>query len=87
MDIEFDPAKDEANKAKHGLSLSDFSGFDEAPVVIEDDRFDYGETRFLAFGRINGKGHCLYYTMRGSVMRMIGFRRAHEKEMKRYEQG
>ena len=85
MDIEFDPAKNEANIAAHGIALADFTGFDAEPVVTIDDRFDYGETRFRAFGRIGGKGHCLVFTTRDNVMRLISFRRAHEKEMRRYE--
>jgi uncharacterized protein len=85
VDIEFDPAKDVINRAKHGLSLADFAGFDFDPTVRADGRSDYGETRFRAFGRIAGIGHCLVFTMRGQVMRIIGFRRAHDKEMRRYE--
>lgn len=50
------PAKDEANFAAHGLRLSDFAGFDMKPTVVEDERVDYGEPRFRAFGRIDGKG-------------------------------
>ena len=85
MDFEFDPGKDAANIAKHGLSLSDFRGFDSTPTVLIDRRTDYGETRELAFGRVNGKAHCVVFALRGEVMRLISFRRAHEKEMRRYE--
>lgn len=85
METSFDSAKNAANIAKHGLSLADFDGFDAQPVVVVDDRFDYGETRYLAFGRIDGLGHCLVFTMRGDVFHLISFRRAHEKEMRRYE--
>lgn len=59
-------------------------GFDSEPVVRSDDRIDYGEARFRAFGRINGQGHCLVYTFRGGHLRVISFRRAHEKEMRRH---
>lgn len=85
MDHEFDPAKDEANFTAHGLRLSDFAGFDIEPAVVEDERVDYGEARFRAYGRIDGKGHCLVYTEREAGPRLISFRRAHEKEMRRYE--
>jgi len=86
MEIEFDPAKDAINRTKHGLSLADFAGFDADPIVSVDSRMDYGEVRFRAFGRIGGAGHCLVFTMRGEVMRIIGFRRARQKEMRRHEQ-
>lgn len=81
----FDPAKDAANVAKHGLSFVDFIAFDAEPAVEVDDRYDYGETRFRAFGRIDGEGHCLVYTVTGDTTRLISFRRARDKEMRRYE--
>ena len=55
------------------------------PVVVIDDRRDYGEIRYRAFGRINGVGHMIVFTIRGETMHLISFRRAREKEMKRYE--
>ena len=79
MEIEFDPAKNALNITKHGLSFADFSGFDTDPIVTIDGRMDYGEARYRALGRIAGTGHCLVFTMRGDVMRIIGFRRAREK--------
>ena len=85
MKVEFDPAKDEENRRKHGLSLDHFDGFDSEPAVLPDERQDYGEIRFRVFGRIDGRGHCLAFTMRDEMMRLIGFRRAHEREMRRYE--
>ncbi len=43
MKIEFDPAKDRANAAKHGMSLVAAEGFDwDTALEREDDRFDYG---------------------------------------------
>lgn len=85
MIIEFDSAKDQANIAKHGLSLSDAVALNlaEAEVVI-DDRADHGETRYRAFGRIGARGYCLVFTIRDEALRLISFRHAHEKEMKRY---
>ena len=85
MDIEFDSAKDARNIAERGLSLGDFAGFDADPVVIVDDRFDYGEVRYRAIGRIDGVAHMIVYTLRAGKMRLISFRRAHEKELRRYE--
>ena len=86
IESEFGADKDVANIAKHGLSFAEFIGFDAEPVVIVDERFDYGETRYRAFGRIEGLGRCLVFTLLGDTMRLISFRRAHEKEMRRHEQ-
>lgn len=86
MEFEFDPEKDARNREKHGLSLGDFSGFDDDfdVVVLTDDRRDYGEERFRVFGMVDGKPHSLAFTVRGTAMRLISFRRAHAKELRRH---
>ncbi|USI72704.1 BrnT family toxin [Sphingomonas morindae] len=85
MDIVFDPAKDAINQAKHGLSLAEAEELDlRGAALLVDDRADYGEVRFRAFGRIDGEGRCLVFTLRAGVIRAISFRRAHEKELRRH---
>ena len=86
MGIEYDPAKDADNVAKHGVSFAQYAGFDTEPVIVVDDRADYGETRFRAFGRLEGEGYAIVFTLRGETMRLISFRRAHDKEMRRHDQ-
>ena len=83
MAIEFDLEKDAANIAKHGVSLSRAADL-EILAFIEDDRNEYGETRFRAWGLIDGKAHCLAFTRRSGKIRAISLRRAHKKEMERY---
>lgn len=85
MEIEFDPEKDFANIAKHGLSLADAGMLDLPATHVQLDlRFAYRETRFRAFGRIAGQGYCLAFTIRGTTLRPISFRRARDTEMRRY---
>lgn len=85
MEVEFDLAKDTINREKHGLSLADAAMLDlVSAMIVADDRIDYGETRYRAFGRIDDEGYCLVFTIRGTTLRPISFRRAHEKEMKRH---
>jgi uncharacterized DUF497 family protein len=49
MRITFDPAKDAANRAKHGVSLSVARELDwGAALVWIDDRFEYDELRMIA---------------------------------------
>ena len=84
METEWDPAKNEENKAQHGLDFVDFVEFDTEPLIAEDTRYDYGEVRYRAWGRIGGTSHQLVFTMRGTTMRLISFRRAHEKELKKH---
>ena len=83
MQIEFDTAKDALNIAKHGVSLSRAAEL-EILAFIKDDRNDYGETRYRAWGQIDGKAHCLAFTDRNGTLRAISLRRAHKKEMDRY---
>ena len=82
----FDPEKSQANREKHGFGLDEFTGFDSGTErIFADDRFDYGEERFRAFGRIDGQGYMAAFARRGDTIRLISFRRAHEREMRRHD--
>lgn len=83
MEIEFDKSKDQANIEKHGVSLSSAADF-AILAVLEDDRFDYGETRYRAWGTIEDVYYCLVFTVRDEKLRAISLRKAHKKEIKRY---
>jgi uncharacterized protein len=80
---DFDPAKDAFNREKHGLSLARWVDL-EVLAIVNDDRFNYGEPRFRAYGLIDGAAHCLVFTIRNEQYRPISLRRAHAKEMKRH---
>ena len=87
--IEFDPLKDAANIAKHGVSLRDAERFDwDTALEREDDRFDYGEVRFIAIGLIDGRLHVMVFTegSQDDVVRVISLRPA-EKHEKRFYNG
>jgi uncharacterized DUF497 family protein len=85
MGIAFDPEKDAINIAKHGISLARAEEMDmSAALVREDDRFDYGETRYIAFGDIDAALHCLVFTFRDSEVRAISLRKANKKEIGRH---
>ena len=83
MNLKFDAEKDAANRTKHGVSLAEAVKF-EMLAVLEDDRFDYGEKRYRAWGVIDGVYVALAFTIRGDKIRPISLRRAHAKEIKRY---
>ena len=87
VDIELDPAKDHANVTKHGLSLRAAEGFDwDTALEREDDRFDYGEVRFIALGLIGDRVHVLVFT-EGShedAVRAISLRPAERHEVRFY---
>src|ERR1700761_7201230 len=87
MEIEFDPAKDVANRAKHGVGLDAFADLDLSQAMIfEDDREDYGEPRFIGYAPPKGRLHVFWYTWRKGKVRVIGLRKANARERKRYEQ-
>jgi uncharacterized DUF497 family protein len=79
---DFDPAKEVINRSKHGVSLARWVDL-EVFAIVRDDRFDYGEPRYRAYGIIDGRSYCLVFTVRNERYRPISLRRAHAKEMKR----
>ena len=82
---EWDEPKNKANRDKHGVGFELAYHFDWSIAVVEQDqRFDYGEMRYRAFGRIKHKGYCLAFTFRGGNIRVISIRPMHEKETRRY---
>jgi uncharacterized DUF497 family protein len=81
--VDYDPAKEAINLSKHGVSLARWVDLDIA-VAFVDDRYDYGEVRYRAYGYIDGVAYCLAFTNRDGKVRPISLRRVHTKEMKRY---
>ena len=87
MRIEFDPAKDAANLAKHGVSLALAAELDwDAALVWVDDRFEYDELRMIALAPKTSVLYFVAYVERGAVRRPISLRRANRREVKRYVQ-
>lgn len=85
MQIEFDPAKDEGNQAKHSVSLALAAELDwEAALVWVDDRVDYGELRMTALAPRTGVLYYVAFVDRGDARRIISLRRANRREVKHY---
>ncbi len=88
MEIAYDPAKNARNIASRGLSFDDVPQLGWANAILRPDtRRDYGEDRMRAW--LIGPDHKPYsvvFTMRDEVTWVISFRRAHEKEWRRYAQ-
>ena len=86
MKIEFDPAKSEKNARERGLPFWAVSEFEwESAVVSEDARFSYPETRFSALGYIAVRLHVVCFTPVLGGIRVISFRKANDREVRRYE--
>ena len=88
MIYRFDPAKDALNQAKHGVSLALAEVLFAGPHRwVDDDRFDYGEVRQVAFGLIGGRLFVCVYVDRDAERRVISLRKANSREVTRYGQG
>ncbi len=85
--IEFDPAKDRVNRAKHGIGLALAALMFEDDILVHempDERRDYGEPRMIAYGLIMGRAVVCVYTWRGSARRIISLRKANGREQALY---
>ena len=85
MRYEYDPAKSQNNKSKHGID------FEEAQELWNDDKrlqapvMRPGEKRYLVIGTIGEKRWTAIITYRGETIRIISVRRARMEEVQRYE--
>ena len=87
MKFEWDEAKRQTNIAKHGIDFVDLPPlFDGLTVLEVDDRFDYGETRFLTLGILNGIVFLVVHTETDEVIRIISARKASKYEEEYYFQ-
>ena len=85
MEFEFDRAKSEANKQKHGISLEEATQiWQEAYLEIVARTID--EPRWMAIGKIGDRLYSCIYTLRGESVRLISCRRAREKEVELYHE-
>ena len=85
MNISFDPAKDAANRAKHGVSLADAAAMEWETVWLRPDcRRNYGETRMIGIGYIGQRLYGVVFTDRGDARRIISLRKANAREVASY---
>jgi uncharacterized protein len=85
MDFEWDENKRLMNLQKHGVDFADVpSIFDTDVVTVEDDRYNYGEQRFVTFGLLNGREIAVVHTDKDDLIRIISARRATKHEQRNY---
>jgi uncharacterized DUF497 family protein len=86
VEISYDPKKNARNIAKRGLSFDRARDFDfDGATILEDDRIDYGETRWRGYGLLDGRLHALVFVEIGeNAIRVISLRRANKHEVKLY---
>lgn len=77
MRFEWDEAKRESNLLKHGLDFLDIERvFEGETVTILDDRFDYGEERYITLGLLDGRVVVIVHTETEDCLRLISARKA-----------
>ncbi len=88
MQFEWDEAKNLENIRKHQIDFADVPAMFDGEMLIElDDRFDYGEDRWLGIGFLGSGIAVVVWTERqNNVIRIISARRANRHEQKRFEQ-
>jgi uncharacterized protein len=87
MEFEWDEDKRLANIKNHGIDFVDVSEvFDGDIFTVEDDRYSYGEQRFVTFGLLKGTVVAVVNTDRGEFIRIISVRKATKNEYRTYFQ-
>ncbi len=85
MRYTYDPTKRAANLKKHGLDFKDAAQVIESDrtVTFEDQRFNYGEQRFVTLGVLRGMVVAIATAETDEEIRVISMRKAerHEKEI------
>ena len=85
MQFEWDERKRLTNIRKHAVDFRDaVTIFDGDIVTVEDDRFDYGEQRFITLGLLKGRVVAVVHTEREDVIRLISARKATKYEQITY---
>ena len=85
MEFEWDENKRKTNIRKHGIDFVDIPVvFDGETVTIEDERFAYGEQRFVTLGLLQGRVVAVVHTERADHIRIISARKATKYEQRSY---
>jgi hypothetical protein len=86
MEITYDAEKRHLTLDHRELDFKDaIEVFAGTTLTLEDDRHDYGETRYQTLGLLNGRLVMVVWTPRGEARHIISMRKANEREQRRYQ--
>ena len=86
MKYEWDESKRIKNIVFHGVDFYSIEDFEwNRSLIFDDNRKDYGESRYIAFAPIENRLHCAVFTNRYGNIRLISLRKANPREVKLYE--
>ncbi len=83
--FEFDAAKSESNRTKHGIDFVEAQRLWNDPMLLEIPAKTEDEPRFLVIGLIDGMYWSVVVAYRGANIRLISVRRARIEEVALYE--
>ena len=76
--FEWDEAKRQVNLRKHGVDFADVPAiFNGDIVTLTDDRFEYGETRYITLGLLRGRTILVVHTDSEDVIRIVSGEKGH----------
>jgi uncharacterized DUF497 family protein len=86
MELEWDETKRQQTLKERGLdfSLAAFVLSDPDMVQYIDNRKNYNEIRYIAYGMVYGEVLKLCYTWRDKKIRVISIHKIHKKEREKY---
>jgi uncharacterized DUF497 family protein len=90
MKLTFDPKKDAANIAKHGVTLAMAEDLEwETLECKHDTRREYGEPRQIGYVVANNRLYCVVFVDRPAdaptERRVISLRKANSREVEQYD--
>ncbi len=86
MQFEWDESKNAINIRNHNIDFADVPGiFKNAMLIDYDDRYDYGEDRWIGLGLLRSTVVVVVFTEpRKDTIRIISARKANRKEQEEY---
>lgn len=87
MNYTWDERKNQSNIRKHGFSFAEAWEIFDSPMLIElDNRFEYGEERWIGIGWLRSRIVVVVYTEpEDDAIRIISLRKALSHERQAYE--
>jgi uncharacterized DUF497 family protein len=85
MEFEWDNNKNIRNLEKHGLDFQDAERIFWGEIItFKDERYNYGEDRFITLGTLLNRVVIIVHTYRNFTIRIISMRKANEREKNIY---
>ncbi len=88
MEFEWDEAKNEHNIAERNLpfALAARVFLDHERMTKPAKRQDYGESRYLTYGKVDGRLLVVVHTPREGRTRVVSVRKANSREQRKFAQ-